>query len=224
MDDDSCCICLNPLVEGLAVTPCGHVFHKACINRCEKRECPICRTSLREAGSVRLLRPHLVCGAIAMPSEPGAFLADDGSSAPVTAQIVEVAVRTERLRKATRKAFEQREATARQMRELEAQILRAQLETMRWNKAHRKGSDGAQLALLSFEADDGQLPASAEERRSLLMTRCNQLLKSKLELKQEQAASAQKQQEEARLRADAAQLEHQLKLAQEELRALEEDT
>lgn len=58
---EDCVICLSPMEEDTVQTPCGHIFHQACLDRyllvqsdhqeCEKRKprarCPVCRGSMR---------------------------------------------------------------------------------------------------------------------------------------------------------------------------------
>lgn len=43
-----CSICLVDLETGLEMTPCGHFFHKSCLQECKKKskDCPMCRASL----------------------------------------------------------------------------------------------------------------------------------------------------------------------------------
>jgi len=47
--DDSmyCSLCSEPLMmEAVVCTPCKHHFHRVCINRIDKPECPLCSTAL----------------------------------------------------------------------------------------------------------------------------------------------------------------------------------
>mmetsp|Transcript_17464 Transcript_17464/g.17390 ORF Transcript_17464/g.17390 Transcript_17464/m.17390 type:complete len:121 (+) Transcript_17464:27-389(+) len=42
----TCVICLNELSTNLTVTPCGHVFHLDCMEKCvfnKCKNCPLCR-------------------------------------------------------------------------------------------------------------------------------------------------------------------------------------
>lgn len=216
-DDITCSICVDPLTAGLVALPCGHVFHKRCIDRCEKRECPLCRKSLKPPGSVRELRSHLVCDVrAARPEDPD--LPAGGGGGAVLAQIAEAAARMAQLKQATDDAEKRRESTVRQKRELESRILQTQRETSKLQRTCPAHSVQSALLACGRAGADGSLPASAAERKALLVLRCNELLRSKLELSRERNASAQKQLEEARLRVTVAQLEGQLRLAQEELR------
>jgi hypothetical protein len=53
-DEAKCAICLQELescragFKNVVFTPCGHPFHPQCINRLQKKECPVCRASLTE--------------------------------------------------------------------------------------------------------------------------------------------------------------------------------
>ena len=42
--EESCCICLDPLVGDIAALPCLHAYHRPCITRWfqEKYTCPLC--------------------------------------------------------------------------------------------------------------------------------------------------------------------------------------
>ena len=50
-----CPVCLAPLREGLAVAPCGHVFHRLCVLRAAMRtaQCPTCRGAITDSEQLR---------------------------------------------------------------------------------------------------------------------------------------------------------------------------
>ncbi|NDC83865.1 hypothetical protein EB093_09455 [bacterium] len=43
--DMECSICLSPLTGRTGVLPCGHTFHRACVNKCSVCKCPLCQRS-----------------------------------------------------------------------------------------------------------------------------------------------------------------------------------
>ena len=46
----SCAICYEEMLNNLAVTKCGHIFHRECIDQAWIRteSCPLCRAELKE--------------------------------------------------------------------------------------------------------------------------------------------------------------------------------
>lgn len=51
-----CAICMNKMLSDLSCTPCGHVFHKKCINGSLsiKKECPTCRLKTKSEDLIEL--------------------------------------------------------------------------------------------------------------------------------------------------------------------------
>ena len=46
-NQQDCSICLEPILEDTTVTKCGHKFHKSCLQKIYKPQCPNCRAPLK---------------------------------------------------------------------------------------------------------------------------------------------------------------------------------
>ena len=46
--DKTCSICLCEMTKKIARLPCMHAFHKGCISRWKRGECPVCRIAFRK--------------------------------------------------------------------------------------------------------------------------------------------------------------------------------
>ena len=219
-EGNNCSICVEPLADGLVIISCGHVFHQRCIARCEKRECPLCRTSLCAKGPPRKLLPHLVCDDRVAPAKGSDPAAGGETVADLLAHINEASERKVRLRAAISDSAAQFERLRARKRELESKTVRVHGDVERLLRLHARSMpvDEPLLSHARIEPSRAALePAALERQRARLASRCRELLRGKLELKKELRASALKEQEEARLLATIAQLKTELEGAQQEL-------